>query len=59
MPVMNGRQFARHLREDFPELPIVLLTGDTDISDPEHAFDVVLSKPFKLDVLEATIQEVV
>lgn len=59
MPVMNGRQFARHLREDFPDLPIVLLTGDTDIGDPEHAFDVVLSKPFKLDVLEATIQEVV
>ena len=59
MPVMNGRQFARHLREDFPDLPIVLLTGDTDISDPEREFDVVLSKPFKLDVLEATIQEVV
>lgn len=59
MPVMNGRQFARHLREDFPDLPIVLLTGDTDIGDPDHAFDRVLAKPFKLDVLEATIQEVV
>jgi len=59
MPVMNGRQFARRLREDFPEVPIILLTGDTDISDPDHTFDVVLSKPFKLDDLEATIQDVV
>lgn len=59
MPQMNGRQLARAIRERRPQLPIVLLTGDTDAGEPGDDVDVVLSKPFKIDQLDATIQEII
>jgi signal transduction histidine kinase len=57
MPEMNGREFARIVRDRRPALPIILLTGDTEAGEPDETVDVVLAKPFKLDQLEATIQE--
>jgi CheY-like chemotaxis protein len=59
MPEMNGRQLARALRRKCPELPIVLLTGDTNVGEPGEDVDVVLAKPFKIDQLEATIQDLI
>lgn len=56
MPAMNGRQLARALRRRAPYLPIVLLTGDTDL-EATGDVDRVMSKPFTLDGLEAAIQE--
>ena len=58
MPAMNGRQLARALRRRCPALPIVLLTGDSDVATDE-SIDRVMSKPFTLDGLEAAIQELV
>ncbi len=58
MPEMNGRQLARELRDRYPDLPIVLLTGDTEAGEPGGDVDVVLSKPFKIDQLEITIQDI-
>lgn len=58
MPEMNGRQLARELRARHPDLPIVLLTGDTEAGEPGGDVDVVLSKPFKIDQLESAIQKV-
>lgn len=58
MPKMNGRQLARKLRDRHPHLPIVLLTGDTEAGEPGAEIDVVLSKPFKIEQLEITIQDV-
>jgi len=58
MPQMNGRQLAHEIRARHPELPIVLLTGDTDAGEPGEDVDVVLSKPFKIDQLDRTIQEI-
>lgn len=58
MPQMNGRQLARAIRERRPDLPIVLLTGDTDAGEPGEDVDVVLSKPFKVDQLDRTIQDI-
>ncbi len=57
MPEMSGRQLARQLRRSFPTLPIVLLTGDTEVGEADEEIDCVLSKPFQLDVLESTIQQ--
>ena len=59
MPVMNGRQFARKLRKRHPNLPIILLTGDTDVADAGKEFNEILSKPFKLDQLDTAIRQVV
>ena len=58
MPEMNGRQLARELRARHPDLPIILLTGDTEAGEPGEEVDEVLSKPFKIDQLEATIQNI-
>lgn len=47
MPGMNGDQVAAQLKEKFPHLPVVLLTGDIT-HDTEHvpkAVDAVLEKP--------------
>lgn len=59
MPEMNGRQLARALRRRYPDLPIVLLTGDTEAGEVDQDVDVVLTKPFKLDQLETTIQSLI
>ncbi len=58
MPQMNGRQLAHEIRTRHPDLPIVLLTGDTDAGEPSEDVDVVLSKPFKVDQLDGTIQDI-
>ncbi|MFW5955269.1 MAG: hybrid sensor histidine kinase/response regulator [Rhodothermales bacterium] len=55
MPDMNGRQLAARIRQSFPDLPIVLLTGDTEVGQADETVDMVLGKPFKLDDLDTAI----
>jgi signal transduction histidine kinase/CheY-like chemotaxis protein len=59
MPEMTGAELARRLREKAPNLPVVLLTGYTDTEEAVDAVDDILSKPFKLEELEAAIQKYV
>ena len=59
MPEMNGRRLAAEIRTRFPELPIVLVTGDTEIHDDDPNIDHTIAKPFKLDTLQETIQKLV
>lgn len=59
MPQMSGQQLAAEVRQRYPDLPIVLLTGDTDVEHASQLVDVVASKPFKLDRLEEIIQDLV
>ncbi|HLA63506.1 MAG TPA: response regulator, partial [Rhodothermales bacterium] len=56
MPEMSGRELAQQIRQRYPALPVLLLTGDTDAEADEGTVDAVVKKPFKLDVLEDTIQ---
>jgi signal transduction histidine kinase len=57
MPEMNGRLLARKIRGRFSELPIVLLTGDTEAGKADNDVTRVMTKPFKLDALETVINE--
>jgi len=57
MPEMNGRQLAEAIRARFGSIPIILLSGDTHLGEPGNEIDVVLTKPFKIDTLEAAIQD--
>ena len=59
MPEMNGRELAHLLHRRFPTLPIVLLTGDTEVGKPDEAINVILSKPFQIKEVEATIQQLI
>ncbi len=56
MPDMSGRELAGHVRARFADLPILLLTGDTDVEADEGTVNAVVKKPFKLDALEEQIQ---
>ena len=55
MPGLGGRGFAELLRKQWPDLPIIFMTG----YDPEsaggflNADELVISKPFDLEELEA------
>ncbi len=59
MPEMTGAELSRKLHERQPDLPIILLTGYTDTETAVDEVDDILSKPFKLEELEATIQKFV
>jgi len=39
MPGMSGFDVVRAIRDDFPTLPILVLTGKTDADDADRAFD--------------------
>ena len=55
MPEMSGRELAHHIAGKHPDTPVILLTGDTDLSvDPAEIHD-VLKKPFKAEDLAAAI----
>ena len=55
MPGLSGREFAEMLREQWPDLPIIFMTG----YDPDsaggflNADELVITKPFDLEELEA------
>ncbi len=59
MPEMNGRELAHILRGRFPTMPIILLTGDTEVGEPGDDIDIILSKPFQINEVEATIQKLI
>ncbi len=59
MPRMSGRELAHHIAIQHPGLPVVLLTGDTDLNVNEAEIARVLTKPFKIDDLSTAIAELV
>ncbi len=61
MPKMNGMDLLRTLKEKFPQLPVVVITGfgtDTSRSDAfaAHA-DGFLAKPFKVDQIKELLKK--
>jgi len=57
MPEMTGAELSRKLNERAPNLPVILLTGYTETEKAIEEVDGILSKPFKRDELESTIQK--
>ena len=58
MPEMNGAELTLAIRDQLPELPIILATGyaDMDAVDKVVAADRVLRKPFRIDDLAAAVR---
>ncbi len=59
MPEMTGAELARKIREHSPGMPIILLTGYTETDSAADDVEAILSKPFKLEELQATIRKFV
>lgn len=57
MPEMNGIELAQSVREQYPQLPIVLLTWEGDKSHAEHPalFSAVVTKPVRQHSLSKNI----
>lgn len=60
MPEMNGLETLRRAREDFPDLPVLLVTGYADVRDAVEAMRDgavnYLEKPIDLDELKQSLQ---
>ena len=59
MPEMNGQQLARAIRQSNPDLPIVLVTGDTEFEHHLEEIDAVIGKPFFLEDLQKVINDLI
>jgi CheY-like chemotaxis protein len=59
MPVMDGYETIKRIREIFPELPVIAQTAHAFSDDKEKilaaGFNAYLSKPLKADVLASVI----
>jgi DNA-binding NtrC family response regulator len=63
MPGLSGLELVGHVRQKYPNTPVIIITG---ISDQAHAqglmrlgaFDYLL-KPFRLEVVEASVRKAV
>lgn len=62
MPGMDGIELLRHIKTDWPEVPVVIITGYATVETAleamkRGAFDYIL-KPFPVEVIEETVKRV-
>jgi CheY-like chemotaxis protein len=60
MPLMNGCELSRLVKEQSPNTPVVVVTGSCDNKDWENLnmnwIDAIILKPFNLKEIEKTVQ---
>jgi CheY-like chemotaxis protein len=60
MPLMNGWELSRLVKERSPKTPVILVTGSYDEKHCEkmsmNCVDAVIPKPFRVQEIEKTIQ---
>jgi len=58
MPRMGGRELASRLRQGWPHIPVLLMSGYADDGDDQDTRDLVLlQKPFTTTALVAAVQD--
>lgn len=61
MPVMDGIALALAVKRDFPQIPILLMTGYADQRERAHGLEAlvhdVVTKPFSLADIRAKVTE--
>ena len=60
MPLMNGWELSRLVKERSPKTPVILVTGSYDQKHSEKigmkCVDAIIPKPFRVQEIEKTIQ---
>src|SRR5665213_2343632 len=63
LPDMNGLEILQKLKTSYPQLPVIMLTGETDLQTAVKAIQQgahnYLTKPFESDQLIITVQNAV
>ena len=61
MPVLDGIALALRAARDWPDLPILLMTGYADQRERAHGLDQlirdVIAKPFSLEEIAASVEK--
>ncbi|MBF0536903.1 MAG: response regulator [Nitrospirae bacterium] len=60
MPLMSGIEVLRHIKQQYPSIAVIMLTGYSSLNDDQEAlrlgaFD-VLRKPPEIDVIVETLR---
>jgi CheY-like chemotaxis protein len=58
MPGMTGEEFAKAIKVQWPQLPVLMLTGFPPPQRPA-AVDAILLKPFSTAELRATVNRLI
>jgi two-component system OmpR family response regulator len=61
MPIMSGVEAIQVLKRDFPDLPILVLTGFVNDVERLHGVTVdgILTKPIRMHELESAIRKII
>jgi len=63
MPVMDGIALALHTARDFPDMPILLMTGFADQRERANGLDAlvhdVITKPFSLADIRKAVRDAI
>jgi two-component system nitrogen regulation response regulator GlnG len=61
MPKMDGMTLLKHIKEMFPQLPVVVITGFTSAYPPQRALqegaDGYLAKPFRIEKMDELLRD--
>lgn len=62
MPIMDGKEFLKKIREDWKNTPIIALTANSMLEDKLELFDLwvddYMTKPFEIEELIARIKSI-
>ena len=61
MPIMDGGVFSRLVKEQSPNTPVIMITGEADSNRfwerlNMNCVDAIIPKPFKLKEIDTTVQ---
>ena len=61
MPIMDGGRFSRLVKEQSPNTPVIMITGEADSNRlweklNMNCVDAIIPKPFKVKEIDTTVQ---
>ena len=61
MPIMDGGRFSRLVKEQSPNTPVIMMTGEADSNRfweklNMNCVDAIIPKPFRLKEIDTTVQ---
>ena len=62
VPVLNGFEVIKHMKKEYPSIPVLMISGNVEPAYEEHALKLgavgYITKPYKPDGLMKTIDDI-